>query len=143
MPILTSTIGDKKFRLQCFDKTERSYSIQEQSKTNKKVWNTVDTFGIVYPKSNRPFGYLGYSFATAGLAFEHFITKEKESFERYSKLPTLEQYGVKFVKRIDAHQIVLEDSNGQKALWIISHTGKVQFEGAGYEYVSNNKNLWE
>jgi hypothetical protein len=80
MPKLTATVGSKKFRLHRFkDGDDRSYGIQEQSATNKKVWNTVDTFGIVYYGSPRPFGYLGMSFATAGLAFDEFIKRETKS----------------------------------------------------------------
>lgn len=79
MPKLTATVGDKKFRLFCHDKDNRDYSIQEQSSRNKNVWNTIDTFGISYYKTPRPFGYLGMSFATAGMAFNEFIEREKRS----------------------------------------------------------------
>jgi hypothetical protein len=68
MPRLQTTIGQKSYRLHKFN--DESYDIQELI---NGVWNTIDTFGKVYYGSPRPYAYAGYSFATPGLVFQHFI----------------------------------------------------------------------
>ena len=76
MPQLTAQIGSEKYRLKKYDTD--SYDIQQNI---NGVWNTVDTFGKVYGyggRSSRPWGYLGYSFSTAGLAFKLFVERTKK-----------------------------------------------------------------
>lgn len=67
MPRLTATVGNDRYRLRKY--SDDGYDIQQRI---NGMWNTVDTFGKVYYGTPRPWAYMGYSFATPGLAFEHF-----------------------------------------------------------------------
>ena len=80
MPKLVAKIANQKYRLQKVKCCDDSYDIQQEI---NGVWNTVDSFGKVYYGSSRPYAFMGYSFATPGVAFKHFLKKqESDLFSR-------------------------------------------------------------